>query len=78
MQAHSIKTRVESAHCVCSQRLKPEYHRLLSTFALSLKLRRYTQVEVPILSTDLTTYGSDFLAGIGACLFAHIVPVVVA
>jgi hypothetical protein len=41
VQADSIKTRVESACGVCHQRLKAEYHKLLSTFAFNFNLRYY-------------------------------------
>ena len=43
MQVDSFKTRVESAHRFSSQRLKLEYHKMLSLFAFKFNLRQYTQ-----------------------------------
>ena len=43
MQVDSIKTCVDSAYVVCNQRLKLEYHELLSMFAFNFNLRRYTE-----------------------------------
>ena len=45
MQVASIKNRVVSCKCLWFQRLKLEYHKLLSTFAIKFNLRRYTKAQ---------------------------------
>ena len=40
-QVDTIKTRVESASCVCNQRLKLQYDERLSHFAFKFNLRRF-------------------------------------
>jgi ribosomal protein L44E len=42
-QVDSIKTRVKSGYGGFSQRLKVGYHKVVSTVAINLKLRRYKQ-----------------------------------